>query len=193
MLLLPQGTGTPCPSYPAARGRATSKRTHRFGLTPRAFWVVFCEGPSGFEKVEESVTMNKQTAEKYRWDFLSQAAASWMASCSAVLKQSWMWPIWIWWLYNVKKRQGLCYRHLSLSQCYGQLITTFLLPLMGEGSDTQSENPPKKIVLSELQPVSLNIIHPWVFPLRWFWPINRVFVLFLFGFLCFICLFATSL
>lgn len=101
-----------------------------------------------------------------------------MASCSAALKQSWIWPLWIWRLYNTKKCQGLCYRHVTLSQCYGQLITTFSLILMGAGSDTKSKNPPKKIVLNEVQPVSLNIIHPWVFPICWFWPINCLFVYF---------------
>lgn len=101
-----------------------------------------------------------------------------MASCSAALKQSWIWPLWIWRLYNTKKCQGLCYRHVTLSQCYGQLITTFSLIFMGAGLDTKSENPPKKIVLNEVQPVSLNIIHPWVFPICWFWPINCLFVYF---------------
>lgn len=76
----------------------------------------------------------------------------------------------------MKKCQGLCYRHLSLFQCYEWRITTVSLTLMEAGSDTKSENPPKKIVLSELQSVSLNIIHPCVFPLRWFWPINCLYM-----------------
>lgn len=78
-------------------------------------------------------------------------------------------------------------------QCYGLLIATSPLTLIGAGSDTKSENPPKKIVLSELQPVSSDRIHPWVFPLCWFWLINCLFILVLFGFVCFVCLFVTSL
>lgn len=74
------------------------------------------------------------------------------------------------------------------------VVNNYISPdFFGAGSDTKSENPPKKIVLSELQPVSSNRIHPWVFPLRWFWIINCLFLLALFCFVCFLCLFVTSL
>lgn len=78
---------------------------------------------------------------------------------------------------------------LTLLKCCG-LITTSPLTLIGAGSDI---NPSKKIILNELQPASSNRIHPWVFPLRWFWLINCSFVLVLLCFVCFVFLFVTSL
>lgn len=78
------------------------------------------------------------------------------------------------------------------TQCYGQLITAFPLALLGAGSDTNSEKPSQENCC-EWTPASHLEHNLSAFLLHWFWPINCLFVLFLFGFVCSTCLFVTSL
>lgn len=63
-------------------------------------------------------------------DIGNPTSSCWLASCSAVPKQGWVWPIRILWFYKVRKSQGFWCRHLTLLQCCGLLITTSPLPFL---------------------------------------------------------------